>query len=88
MRFHIDTALILLFAASSALIAEDPLAANPNKPKLEVDEHGFHVHRADSEYQQGAPAIRVLTPSAADADKSYRCLYVLPVEAGLGEHWG
>ena len=42
----------------------------------------------ESHHQQGETTIHVLAPDKLDGAKKYRVLYVLPVEAGDGKHWG
>ena len=41
-----------------------------------------------SQYQRGPNAIEVLLPDCFDASRTYPVLYVLPVETGLGGHYG
>ena len=54
----------------------------------EPDQNGFLVHTVRSEYQAGQTKIKVLLPERLEQGRRYRVLYVLPVEAGDGEHWG
>ena len=46
------------------------------------------THEVESQHQQGETAIQVLVPDDLDRAKTYRVLYILPVEAGDGKHWG
>ena len=52
------------------------------------DARGIRVHTVRCEYQAGVTEIRVLMPDRIDAERRYRVLYVLPVEAGNGVRWG
>ena len=52
------------------------------------DSNGFLVHSVESPYQKGETKIRVLLPDKMDANKKYRILFVLPVEAKDGNHYG
>lgn len=53
-----------------------------------ADEQGFVVHDVRSPFQAGETRIRVLLPTDLDRAKSYRVLYVLPVEAKDGSRYG
>jgi esterase/lipase superfamily enzyme len=53
-----------------------------------IDEQGFRVHEIRSQFQTGTTRVRVLTPERLDAGSCYKSIYVLPVEAGSGTHWG
>ncbi|HSG70449.1 MAG TPA: alpha/beta hydrolase-fold protein, partial [Planctomycetaceae bacterium] len=55
---------------------------------IDVQNSNFNTHELASEYQPEKPIIRVLLPDHYESSKSYRVLYVLPVEAGTGERWG
>src|SRR5579872_4090190 len=46
------------------------------------------VHRVESPYQDRPTKIRVLLPSKLEKGRRFRVLYVLPVEAGDGKHYG
>ena len=48
----------------------------------------MNVHLVKSKYQAGETRISVLLPNGGDDTRPYRTLYVLPVEAGDGRHWG
>jgi S-formylglutathione hydrolase FrmB len=56
--------------------------------EAELDQNGFLVHTAVSPFQSGPTEIKVLLP--VERDNATRCpvLYVLPVEAGNGHHFG
>lgn len=49
---------------------------------------GVWRYNVESPFLRGANALEVLLPDSYDARRSYRVLYVLPVEAGLGERYG
>jgi S-formylglutathione hydrolase FrmB len=49
---------------------------------------GLLVHHVRSEYQAGQTEVRVLLPDRRAEGERLRVLYVLPVEAGGGTHWG
>ncbi len=51
-------------------------------------DQGTVVHEVTSPYQAGRTKIEILLPDAADRTTALRVLYVLPVEAGDGRHWG
>ncbi|HWA96857.1 MAG TPA: alpha/beta hydrolase-fold protein [Pirellulales bacterium] len=55
---------------------------------LMADDRGIVVHPLTSPYQAGATEVRVLLPQPFDAEKKYRVVYVLPVEAGREARWG
>ena len=52
------------------------------------DANGWLVHTVQSEFQAGTTEIRVLIPDGPVPAQPYATLYVLPVEAGDGRHWG
>ena len=56
--------------------------------KAQRDGNGFLVHSVASPYQSGTTAIRVLLPDAPQGENHLTALYILPVEAGNGRHWG
>ncbi|MBS3761939.1 MAG: hypothetical protein KGZ25_01425 [Planctomycetes bacterium] len=49
---------------------------------------GVEVYTVKSPYLAGKNRIEVLLPEAFDQGKSYRVLYVLPVNTGIGGRWG
>jgi S-formylglutathione hydrolase FrmB len=49
---------------------------------------GIHVHDITSPFQAGSTRIRVLLPEKLDDGKKYPVIYVLPVEALDGNHYG
>ena len=55
---------------------------------VKTDDAGVNVHVIQSKYQAGETRISVLPPDGGDHPRPYRSLYVLPVEAGNGRHWG
>lgn len=52
------------------------------------DGQGFDYFTVESPYQSAVTNVRVLLPSTYDALKTYRVVYVLPVEAGSGSTYG
>ena len=56
-------------------------AAKPNAD-------GILVHTLACAFQDRPTALRVLLPTRLEKDKRYPVLYVLPVEAGDGNHYG
>ena len=50
--------------------------------------NGWLVHTVQSAFQAGTTEIRVLIPDGPLPTQPYTTLYVLPVEAGDGRHWG
>ncbi len=52
------------------------------------DAQGFDFYTVESPYQASATNVRVLLPAAFDASKTYRVVYVLPVESGAGSVYG
>lgn len=51
-------------------------------------ENKLQIHTIESEYQPGKQAIQVLMPDDYSKKKTYRVLYVLPVEEGLESKFG
>ena len=52
------------------------------------DADGAITHEVRSPYQAGPTLIRVLTPDAMEPGKTYRVVYILPVEAGTESRFG
>jgi enterochelin esterase-like enzyme len=52
------------------------------------DANGFLTHAISSPYQAGETRIRVLLPDHLDVEIRLPVVYVLPVEAGDGSHYG
>ncbi len=77
--------LALCFLPKLPLLAVDEKPSEISKAALEG---AFRVHRVKSAYQAGSTRVRVLLPSGFDSKRSYRVLYLLPVEALDGERWG
>ena len=92
-RIAAMTALCLLPAAL-AIGDETPGATDvPADVPAEIssaerDSDGYLIHRVRSAYQSGQTLIKVLLPDRMETGKQYPVLYVLPVEAGDGKHWG
>jgi hypothetical protein len=53
-----------------------------------MNEQGFRIHTLHSKLQRGPTKVRVLLPDRIEDQKQYRAVYVLPVEAGDGRHYG
>lgn len=74
------------------LISSPSLAAGPGEDfHVSVgrqDANGWLVHTVQSPFQAGTTEIRVLMPDGSVPAQPYATLYVLPVEAGDGRHWG
>jgi len=49
---------------------------------------GVTIYTVETEYQNGRQEIRVLLPDSYNEHKSYRVLYVLPVEKGFDRRYG
>ncbi len=49
---------------------------------------GVKVFTVESPYVEGANAIQVLLPDRVEPGKTYRTLYILPVERGVGGEYG
>ncbi len=63
-------------------------AALPVEQKSGIDALASKVHLVTSPYQRGTVKIRVLLPDDIKPLVRYRCLYVLPVEAGDQHRYG
>ncbi|NQT40049.1 MAG: hypothetical protein HQ581_21330 [Planctomycetes bacterium] len=77
-------AVTLLLATATAAIAA---------PEVEVSSatraaDGFLMHKVRSPFQSGETSIRVLLPDRLEEGKRYAVVYVLPVEAADGHHYG
>jgi S-formylglutathione hydrolase FrmB len=77
-------ALLICCTTAASLAAADETTISP----AERHAQGWLVHSVESPFQAGATSIRVLLPTGMDATRKHPVLYVLPVEAGLGERWG
>ena len=49
---------------------------------------GIIEHTLDSEHQDGPTRVRVLLPARLEKERRYPVVYVLPVEARAGKHYG
>jgi S-formylglutathione hydrolase FrmB len=52
------------------------------------DDKGFLVHRVQADSQDKPTKLRVLLPARLEKGRRYRVVYVLPVEADDGNHYG
>jgi hypothetical protein len=62
-------------------------AINPDEAALTIRD-GIRVHAVETPYQSGRQEIHVLLPDSYRKDKSYRVVYVLPVEKGFEQRYG
>ena len=77
--------LVALLAAGSAVSAAD---RSPSISEAKRDKSGFLVHKVESPYQAEVTTIRILLPDERKANVRYPVVYVLPVEARDGHHYG
>ncbi|MFP6738690.1 MAG: alpha/beta hydrolase-fold protein [Planctomycetota bacterium] len=80
---HLFLAACLLQGISTLAVDEKPAEISTAS-----SEGAFKLHTVRSAYQAGTTRIRVLLPAGFDRKRSYRVLYVLPVEALDGKRWG
>ena len=80
-----NTLLLLSYVSSALLSAAD---AVPAISAVRRDTNGFLTHAISSPYQAGETRLRVLLPDHLDAEIRLPVVYVLPVEAGDGSHYG
>ena len=83
LRYHLF--LAICFLPKISILAVDEKPAEISTAPMEG---AFKVHTVRSAYQAGTTRIRVLLPAGFDRKRSYRVLYVLPVEALDGKRWG
>lgn len=72
--------------SASVVAAPMPTAAVTAAPRAVAS--GPIVHTVVSPFQRTATRIRVLLPDGYDPSRTYRTIYVLPVEAGNGTRYG
>ena len=80
-----------LLAAAMMAHVVSTLADEPARPRVSEatkDADGILVHKVECEYQDRPTTIRVLLPARLEKGKHYPVLFVLPVEAGNGSHFG
>ncbi|MFW6133612.1 MAG: sugar-binding protein, partial [Planctomycetota bacterium] len=82
----LDRRLAALHAIEDKLADLDP-AVEVAGPTEDADK-GVQVFRVKSPYTRGTNPVEVLLPSDFSTDRTYRVLYVLPVNAGIGGRWG
>jgi S-formylglutathione hydrolase FrmB len=81
------TAALLVFALPPLPGSRAPdEAVTVSEAKRDSD--GFLVHEVRSPYQAAMTQIRVLLPDKLEEGKRYPVVFVLPVEAGTGDHYG
>jgi hypothetical protein len=78
------TATAMLCGGLVALSASPPAAA----AEIARDRDGLIVHTLRSPYQAAPTQVKILLPEPLEPGRRYRVLYVLPVEAGDGDHYG
>ncbi|WP_202921116.1 cytochrome c peroxidase [Anatilimnocola aggregata] len=90
----------LLVAFLNSLTGKSPIETPPVLPALlkgepetsispaVSDSNGFLIHRIESPYQAEQTSVRVLLPDRLEQGRKLRVVYVLPVEAGNGNHYG
>jgi len=82
---------MMAFVIGLAMLAAGAEAAEP-EVKIEgpVDDaaKGVKVFRIDSPYLGRTSTVEVLLPDSIEAGRTYRTLYVLPVEGGIGGRYG
>ena len=83
LRSHLFLALCFLPGTTILAVDEKPADISPA-----TRDGAFRLHTVRSAYQAGTTRVRVLLPAGFDRKRSYRVLYVLPVEALDGERWG
>jgi hypothetical protein len=76
--------LSLLFAFGAASAADETAITDPAFDAAK----GVWRYRVRSPYQKGENAVEVLLPDDFRKSERYRVLYVLPVETGIGGHFG
>ena len=91
IRLHSTAWSVFLASIAITVPAESqspPAVARQEVSELKSDDTSVHVHVIRSKYQAGETRISVLLPGGGDAPRPCRSLYVLPVEAEDGRHWG
>lgn len=73
----------VLAASAPAFAVVAPLAAQPTAVPA-----GLMTHTLQSEFQRTPTLLRVLVPDSYDPIRSYRTVYLLPVEPGGGRKYG
>ena len=82
--FAICTVVVCSQRATPAQGRETDTTISTAKPNAD----GIVVHIVTCAFQDKPTALRVLLPTRLEKDKRYPVLYVLPVEAGDGNHYG
>jgi len=98
--FHGTFAAVILLSAGllAAVHAAEPAVTGQKKMEIDPDARiGEPVFKEDkkvwsytvsSPYLNGENEVEVLLPDTFDKTKKYRVLYALPVEKGIGGHFG
>ena len=80
---------LLLFIVPAVFAADVPREISPAKiSAARTNAAGVLVHTVESELQSGPTEIHVLRPANFEPAKKSAVVYLLPVEAGIGEYWG
>jgi len=76
-----------MIAAACARPADIDPSATVRGPDFDAA-RGVHVFKVKSRFMSGENALEVLLPASFDRGRTYRVLYVLPVEPGIGGRYG
>ena len=81
---------VVLFVLLAVFSVTRTHADNPSgsDQPTEQSDHGWSIHRVDSDYQSATTEIKVLQPDHREPGKKYSALYVLPVEANNEDKYG
>ena len=71
----------------AAGLGSSATVTNPGEAAVTIRD-GIRIHTVETPYQNGRQEIHVLLPASYRKDKSYRVLYVLPVEKGFDQKYG
>lgn len=85
MRNRTRPTLVIALMWTSIGLGEEPMGTFSEAKK---DSNGFLVHNVESPFQSEKTLLRVLVPEKLDRIKTYRVVYVLPVEAKDGSRFG
>src|ERR1700749_2767024 len=78
-------ALFLLLTVPSIARAADDVSISD--PAFDAKKGVWH-YTVKSPYQKGENSVEVLLPDDFQKTETYRVLYILPVETGIGGHFG
>lgn len=84
-----SSVLFAAFAASRCSAADDAQEHSAAKiSPARTNALGVLVHTVESDLQSAPTEIHVLRPANFDSARKSAVVYLLPVEAGVGEYWG